>query len=131
MLRHHRGITVMTGIGESRFLGENETEKQQYLMLAEHPLLLGVVYQSFPNNLYSTAIITRSKQLGFDEFHDNAFPLFIKPDRDFLDLWLDNDVPPGHPEIADLLDHPIWFTDLYVKRVKTFTGGQWFKISVT
>lgn len=130
-LETQRGIAVATGLGESRLLGKEGKTKHQFLMLADEPLLFGVLYERFPNNLYSAAVITRDAQLGFDQYHDSAFPMFLKPDKEFIDLWLNSKIPSTHPDIADALKKPHWYSDLAVTRVKTFSGGQLFKNSET
>ena len=130
-LETQRGIAVATGLGESRLLGKEGKTKHQFLMLADEPLLFGVLYQRFPHNLYSCAVITRDAQLGFDAYHDRAFPLFLRPEKKFIDLWLDPNTPSSHPMIADALAHPKWYTDLAITRVKSFSGGKLFKSSKT
>lgn len=119
-VRHHRGIAIATGIGESLY---RDGKKFQYLMESEKPLLLGCVYRKFPNDLYSCAVITRDAHDRFDKYHDKAFPLMLPHDRQFLELWL-SDEREDHPAIADLLARPQIFTNLRVTPVKTFKGGE-------
>jgi putative SOS response-associated peptidase YedK len=129
-IEKRRAIAIMTGIGESRML-EGRKTANHYLMIAGQPFFIGLLYRSYPHNLYSTAVITRDKQLGFEKFHDKAFPLFLPYDKHFIDLWLDPEVPSTEPEISELLANPKWFTALQVTRVKTFTKGELYKDSVT
>lgn len=107
---------MATALGEGK---EVAGKKRSYFIEGERPLLLGAVYRSFPNNLYSTAIITRDAHPRFDEYHDKAFPLFLPDDKQFVKLWL-SDAPESHPEIAHLLENPGIFTRLKVTPVKTF-----------
>ncbi len=111
-IRHHRAIVMATELGEGK-------GKIKYLMESETPLLIGAVYRKFPNDLYSTAVITRDSHPRFDQYHDKAFPLFLPNDPHFLRLWL-SDEPETHPEIAHLLEHPKVFNHLKVTPVKTF-----------
>lgn len=119
-IRHHRGIAIVTGIGETL---QRDGKKFQYLMEAENPILLGCVYRKFPNNLYSCAVITRDEHERFGKYHDKAFPLMLPDDPEFLKLWL-SDAREDEPAIADLLAHPKIFTDLTVTQVKTFKDGK-------
>lgn len=115
-IRHHRGIAVVTAIGEGKSVnGKNK----HYFVQGDTPLLLGTVYRSFPNGLYSTAVITRDSHPRFEPYHDKAFPLFLPPDVEFLKLWLGEE-PETHPSIAHLLDNPQIFNDLKITPVKTF-----------
>ena len=115
-IRHKRAIVLCTALGEGKAVaGKN----RHYFMEGETPLLLGAVYRSFPNNLYSTAIITRDAHPRFDAYHDKAFPLFLPPDPQFLKIWL-SDAPESNPVIADLLERPRVFNRLKVTAVKTF-----------
>jgi putative SOS response-associated peptidase YedK len=118
-IKHKRGVVVGTALGE----GKNVNGKNiHYLMEGVTPILLGAVYKSYPNGLYSTAIITRDSHARFDEYHDKAFPLFLPPDPEFLRLWL-SDAPETHPSIAELLEKPQVFNQLKVTPVKTLKGG--------
>lgn len=118
-IRRNRGIVVGTGLGESKMING---KKHQYLMRARKPILLGAVYRKFPYDLYSCAVITRASHPRFNTYHDNAFPLFLPYDKDFLQLWL-SDAPETHPVIAALLDQPKLFADMEVAEVKTFKSG--------
>lgn len=118
-LRHHRGVVVATGLGESKY---TDGRKHQYLMTSHKPFLLGALYRPFPNGLYSCAIITRDSHPRFDRYHDKAFPLFLPAEKDFIELWLDPAVL-SDPVIDDLLDHPRLYPDLLVTEVKTFKSG--------
>lgn len=51
-------------------------------------MILGAVYQAFPNGKYSCAVITRDEHPRFAPYHDKAFPLFLPHNLDFLKLWL-------------------------------------------
>ncbi|WP_331352549.1 SOS response-associated peptidase family protein [Cellvibrio sp. UBA7671] len=115
-IRHHRAIVLATAIGEGK---EVDKKKHSYFVESDTPLLIGAVYRKFENNLYSTAIITRDEHPRFSEFHDKAFPLFLPPDPEFLQLWL-SDGPETHPAIAHLLENPSIFNTLKVTEVKTF-----------
>lgn len=116
-ISHHRGIAIVTAIGEGK---EINGKNRHYFVEGETPLLMGAVYRPFPNDLYSTAIITRDAHPRFDAYHDKAFPLFLPPDPQFLKLWLDNDTPETDPAIADLLANPKIFNRLKITPVKTF-----------
>lgn len=118
-IRHHRAIVVATAVGESKLIAG---KKHHYLMQSDQPILLGAVYRPFPNNLFSTAVITRDSHPRFEPYHDKAFPLFLPADKDFLDLWL-SDAEESDPDIAHLLEQPRIFNDLRVTRVKTFMDG--------
>ena len=111
-IRHNRAIVMATELGEGK-------GKTKYLMESETPLLLGAVYRKFPNELYSTAVITRDSHPRFDQYHDKAFPLFLPLDYQFLKLWL-SDEPETHPAIAHLLENLKVFNQLKVTPVKTF-----------
>lgn len=115
-IRHHRAVVLATALGEGK---EVNGKNRHYFMEGESPILLGAVYRSFPNGLYSTAIITRDAHPRLEQFHDKACPLFLPPDPDFLKLWL-GDEPETNPAIANLLDAPKVFGWLKVKPVKTF-----------
>lgn len=130
-IRYRRGIAVMTGLGESIYTKPDNKGKHQYLMLADKPVLFGVLYQQFDDDICSAAVITRHKQLGFDKYHSKAFPFFINPDKYFVDLWLSKNVTEEEPAIAESLAHPTWYERLAIDRVKTFSGGQLFKNSQT
>jgi putative SOS response-associated peptidase YedK len=115
-IHYRRGIALATGIGEAT---ERNGKKQQFYVEGEVPLLLGCVYQKFPNGLYSCAVITRNAHPRFKSYHDDAFPLMLPHDPAFLNLWL-SDTPETHPAIAALLDQPKIFTNLTVTLVKTY-----------
>ena len=119
-IRHRRAIVIATAIGEGK---EIDKKKHSYFVEGETPLLLGAVYQSFPNNLYSTAIITRNEHPRFSPYHDKAFPLFLPHDPEFLALWL-SDEPETHPAIAYLLENPRIFNRLKITEVKTFKDAE-------
>lgn len=119
-IRHQRGIAIATGIGESLV---RDGKKHQYLIESDKPLLLGCVYRKFPGDLYSCAVITRDSHDRFNKYHDNAFPLMLPYDSDFLTLWLSEERE-DHPAIADLLARPRIFTDLTVTPVKTFKDAK-------
>lgn len=119
-VRHHRGIAIATGIGESL---QRDGKKHQYLMESDKPLLLGCVYRKFPGNLYSCAVITRDEHDRFGKYHDKAFPLMLPHDKQFLELWL-SDEREDHPAIANLLARPRIFNDLKVTPVKTFKDAK-------
>jgi putative SOS response-associated peptidase YedK len=118
-IRHHRGIVLATGLGEGN---EINGKKRNYLVESTTPILLGAVFQSFPAELYSAAIITRAAHPRFKPYHDDAFPLFLPINKEFVELWL-SDEPETHPEIAALLDNPRIFTELNITQVKTFKDG--------
>lgn len=130
-IRYRRGIAMMTGLGESIFTKPENKGKQQFLMRAEKPILLGILYQRLDDDIYSAAVITRQPQNKFKVYHDKATPFFINPDKYFVDKWLSKKVTEEDPDIADLLLRPTWFQRMEVQRVKTFTGAQLFKNSVT
>lgn len=115
-IQHHRGIAIGTALGEAI---ERDGKKTQFFVEGEQPLLLGCVYQKFPNGRYSCAVITRNAHPRFTEYHDDAFPLMLPSDPTFLKLWL-SDAPSEHPAIAALLDRPKIFTNLTVTPVKTY-----------
>lgn len=115
-IRHHRGIAVVTAIGEGKMI---DSKNRHFFVEGETPLLMGAVYRPYPKSLYSTAIITRDAHLRFDKYHDKAFPLFLPPDPQFLKLWL-SDAPETEPGIADLLANPKIFNRLKITPVKTF-----------
>lgn len=115
-IRHRRAIAVGTAIGEGK---EIAGKKYSYFMESDTPILLGAVYRSYPNDLYSTAIITRDAHPRFAAYHDKAFPLFLPPDPELLKIWL-SDVPESHPAIAHLLEAPRVYNHLKVTPVKTF-----------
>lgn len=118
-LRHHRGIVVATGIGESKVI---EGKKHQFLMESETPFLLGALYRWFPAGHYSCAVITRDEHPKFTPYHEKAFPLFLPIDRDFLDTWLDPDITQADV-IDELLTRPRLYTDLQVQEVKSYKGA--------
>lgn len=115
-IRYHRAIAVVTAIGEGK---EINGKNRHFFVEGETPLLMGAVYRTFPNNLYSTAIITRDSHARFEAYHDKAFPLFLPPEAEFLKLWL-SDAPETDPAIADLLSRPKIFNRLRITPVKTF-----------
>lgn len=118
-LRHHRGLVVATGLGESKII---DGKKHQYLMQAQKPFLLGALFRPFPNGCFSCAIITRESHPRFDQFHDKAFPCFLPADPDFVDLWLNHTADVPGP-VAAYLEHPKLVVPLRVSEVKTFKGG--------
>mgnify|MGYP003624693367 CR=1 FL=1 len=118
-LRHHRGIVIATGIGESKKI---DGRKHQYLMEGARPFLLGALYRSFPNGQFSCAVITRDAHIKFEPYHDRAFPLFLPSTQEFTETWLAEDVPQAN-EIDELLEHPRLFATLKVEEVKTFKSG--------
>lgn len=118
-LRHHRGVVVATGIGESKVI---EGKKHQFLMESDTPFLLGALYRRFPAGHYSCAVITRDEHAKFAPYHEKAFPLFLPEDRDFIDTWLDPDVAQADV-IDELLAHPMLFADLQVQEVKSYKGA--------
>ncbi|HCS65127.1 MAG TPA: DUF159 family protein [Cellvibrio sp.] len=111
-----RGIAISTAVGEAI---ERDGKKTQFFVAGEKPLLLGCVYRKFPNGCYSCAVITRDAHPRFTDYHDDAFPLMLPHDPNFLDLWL-SDASSKHPVIAALLDQPKIFTKLTVTSVKTY-----------
>lgn len=115
-LRHHRGLAIATGLGESKRVGGR---KHQYYMEGAAPFLLGALYRSFDNGLYSCAVITRDSHPRFDEYHDKAFPCFIPAESRFVDLWL-NDVGAVPPEVTAYLNQPRITEDLWISEVQTF-----------
>lgn len=115
-IHYHRGIAISTAIGEA--IGPVGSE-QRFFVQGDQPLLMGCLYQRFPNGRYSCAVITRNAHPRFKNFHDDAFPLMLPYDEDFLNLWL-SDVPPDHPAIVALLKEPKIFTNLTVTPVKTY-----------
>ena len=118
-IRHHRGITLVTAIGEGK---EIDGKNRHFFVEGKSPILLGTVYRKFPCGLYSTAVITRDAHLRFEPYHDKAFPLMLPPDPQFLRLWLGTE-PETHPEIAQLLENPKIFTTLKTP-VKTFKDAK-------
>ena len=88
-------------------------------MEGERPILLGCLYNRFQNGKYSCAVITRNAHPRFTDYHDDAFPLMLPHDPNFLKLWL-SDTPPDDQAIAELLKQPKIFTDLTVTPVKTY-----------
>lgn len=119
-IRHHRGIFLVTGIGEGKMV---DGKNRHYLVESDTPILLGCVYRPFPNGCYSAAIITRDSHPRFEPYHDKAFPLMLPHDKQFLDLWL-SDAREDHPVIASLLANPSIFTNLKITPVKTFKDGK-------
>lgn len=119
-IRHHRGVLVVTGLGEGKMTNGKNT---QFLIESDLPLLLGCVYRPFPNGCYSAAIITRDRHLRFEKYHDKAFPLMLPHDAGFLDLWLSG-ASEDEPAIANLLENPKIFNDLKVTPVKTFKDAK-------
>lgn len=115
-LRHRRGIAIVTAIGEA--IGPKGKEKR-FFVEGERPLLMGCLYKRFRNGKYSCAVITRNAHPRFTDYHDDAFPLMLPHDPNFLKLWL-SDTPPEHPAIAGLLEQPKIFTNLTVTPVKTY-----------
>ncbi len=115
-LRHHRGLVVATGLGESKKI---DGSKHQYLMEGERPFLMGALYRPFDNGCYSCAVITRDSHPRFDKYHDKAFPCFIPSDPAFVDTWLNatGEVP---GELAHYLHAPKITEGLWVSEVKTF-----------
>lgn len=118
-LHHHRGIVIADVIGESKYIAGR---KHQYLMTSDNPFLLGALYQPFSNDQFSCAIITRDEHPKFHPYHDKAFPLFLPPDRAFLQTWLDPDVHESD-DINALLQHPRLFPSLTVQEVKTYKSA--------
>lgn len=115
-LRYRRGIAIATAIGEA--IGPKGKEKR-FFVEGKRPILLGCLYNRFKNGKYSCAVITRNAHPRFMDYHDDAFPLMLPPDPNFLKLWL-SDVHQDHPAIAGLLKQPQIFTDLTVTPVKTY-----------
>ncbi len=115
-LRHRRGIALATAIGEA--IGPKGKEKR-FFVEGARPLLMGCLYKRFQNGKYSCAVITRNAHPRFTDYHDDAFPLMLPHDPNFLKLWL-SDTAPDHPAIAELLKQPKIFTDLTVTHVKTY-----------
>lgn len=115
-LKHRRGIAIATAIGEA--IGPKGKEKR-FFVEGARPLLMGCLYNRFNNGTYSCAVITRDAHPRFTEYHDDAFPLMLPHDPNFLKLWL-SDASPDHPAIAELLQQPKIFTDLTVTAVKTY-----------
>lgn len=115
-LHHRRGITIATAVGEA--IGPKGKEKR-FFVEGERPLLMGCLYNRFQNGRYSCAVITRDQHPRFTEYHEDAFPMMLPYDTNFLKLWL-SDTPPDHPAIAELLKQPKIFTDLTVTPVKTY-----------
>ena len=73
VLRHHRGLVVATGLGESKWVNGRKT---QYLMEGEQPFLLGALYRTFNNGCVSCAVITRDSHLGSIRTTIRHFPAF-------------------------------------------------------
>lgn len=119
-LRHHRGIVIATGIGESKKI---EGRKHQYLMEGTRPFLLGTLYRPFTNGQYSCAVITRDAHVKFEPYHDKAFPFFLPATPAFTQTWLAEDTPQAN-EIDELLEHPKLYATLNVEEVKTFKSGE-------
>jgi len=119
-LRHHRGVVIADGIGESKVING---KKHQYLMESDTPFLLGALYHRFPSGQYACAIITRDEHPKFRPYHDKAFPLFLPLDRAFLGIWLDSSAAQDD-EIDELLRHPRLFPTLNVQEVKTYKSAQ-------
>lgn len=115
-MHYRRGIALGTALGEAI---DRDGKKTQFFVEGEAPLLLGCVYQKFLNGRYSCAVITRNAHPRFKNYHDDAFPLMLPYDPNFLKLWL-SDTPPDDPAIAELLNQPKIFTDLTVTPVKTY-----------
>lgn len=129
-IRNRRAIVVASAIGEGKIekiLDEQgnlvKMKKHNYLVEVDTPLYIGAVYRRYPNNLYSTAIITRNEHPRFSPYHDKAFPLFLPADPAFLELWL-SDEPETHPVIAHLLENPKIFNRLKITEVKTFKDAK-------
>lgn len=118
-IRYRRGFVVASGLGESREIGKR---KHQYLVTSDRPLIIGAVYNAFPEGLYSCAIITRDPHPRFTEFHEDAFPLLLPNNMEFLKLWL-SDTNEEHPDIARVLNAPKIYADLQVVEVKSFKSG--------
>ena len=119
-LRHHRGLVVATGLGESKMI---DGKKRQFLMEGDAPFLLGALFRSFDNGCYSCAIITRDSHPRFDQYHDKAFPCFLPASAYFVDQWLNaNGTVPD--QAAHYLAHPKIVVPLRVEAVKTFKRGQ-------
>ncbi|BFM11300.1 hypothetical protein R50072_14530 [Simiduia litorea] len=117
-IRHRRAIVIATGLGEGKKVAGKNTH---YLVTTQRLMLLGAVYQEFPGEKYSCAIITRDTHPRFEPYHDKAFPLFLPYNLAFLTLWL-SDAGDEHPQIAQLLSNPRIFTELKITPVKTFKG---------
>jgi putative SOS response-associated peptidase YedK len=115
-LRQRRGIAIATAIGEA--IGPKGKEKR-FFVEGERPILLGCLYDRFQNGKYSCAVITRNAHPRFMDYHDDAFPLMLPHDPNFLKLWL-SDTHPNDPAIAELLKQPKIFTHLTVTPVKTY-----------
>lgn len=115
-MHYRRGIALGTALGEAI---DRDGKKTQFFVEGEAPLLLGCVYQKFSNGRYSCAVITRNAHPRFKNYHDDAFPLMLPYDPNFLKLWL-SDTPADHPAIAELLKQPKIFTNLTVTPVKTY-----------
>lgn len=115
-LEQRRGIAIATAIGEA--IGPKGKEKR-FFVEGKRPLMMGCLYQRFENGRYSCAVITRDAHPRFTDYHDDAFPLMLPHDPNFLKLWL-SDTPSDHPAIAELLGQPKIFTDLTVTPVKTY-----------
>lgn len=115
-LHYRRGIAIATAVGEA--IGPKGKEKR-FFVEGERPLLMGCLYDRFQNGRYSCAVITRDQHPRFAKYHEDAFPMMLPYDTDFLKLWL-LDTPSDHPAIAELLKQPKIFTDLIVTPVKTY-----------
>jgi len=120
-----RAIVIADAIGESNPIPGTK-KKQQYLMQAPEALILGALYktwQSADGLVYSLSIITRDPHPRFSKYHEKAFPLFLPKDREFLQLWLSQQIK-THADIDALLREPKLFTDLSVTEVKTYKSGE-------
>lgn len=118
-LRHHRGLVVATGIGESKVI---DGKKHQFLMEGTGAFLLGALYRPFPNGQYSCAVITRDAHLKFEPYHDKAFPLFLPATEHFVEKWLDPETTQA-AEIDEELENPKLHANLQVEEVKAFKRG--------
>lgn len=116
-----RGFTIATGLGESKH--PQGKSKSSFLMIADQPLLVALLYKQVTQTVTSAAVITRDTMNGFDTFHDKAFPLLLPMDKDFIHLWL-SDEPSTHPDIAHFLSFPKLHTPLTVTEVKSFKSAE-------
>lgn len=116
-IRYRRGIAIGTAIGEAIM---KDGVKRQFFAQSDKPLLLGCLYQKFPNGRYSCAVITRDAHPRFKNYHDDAFPMMLPPDPKLLDAWLSESIPEDDPVIVGLLGEPRIYSDLTVTPVKTY-----------
>ena len=121
-LQHRRGLIIVDTLGESNPVPGRKTP-QRYLMESETPMLIGTLYQEWPDGSLSAAVITRDPHPQYSRFHAKSMPLFLPEDEKFIALWLDPSVT-SHPRIDAVLAEPRLYHDLHVTPVVSYKSAR-------